>query len=100
MALDHRARAKGDEATHSARSWETKGSYITWYIVAQRYSRDYPILCWWLSWTPPPSGCPHSPLLHTTMIPCIVLVMPFSRDTLTNLSMTLVHLSGAKNEYK
>ena len=26
MASDHRARAKGDEATHSPRSWETKGS--------------------------------------------------------------------------
>ena len=44
-----------------------------------------------------PSGCPHSPPLHTTMFPCIALVMPFSRDTLTKLSMTLVHLSGAKS---
>ena len=44
----------------------------------------------------PPSGCPHSPPLHTTMFPCIALVMPFSRDTLTNLGMTLVHLSAAK----
>ena len=26
MASDHRARAKGDEATYSPRSWETKGS--------------------------------------------------------------------------
>ena len=26
MASDHRARAKEDEATHSPRSWETKGS--------------------------------------------------------------------------
>ena len=26
MASDHRPRAKGDEATHSPRSWETKGS--------------------------------------------------------------------------
>ena len=31
------------------------------------------------------------------MFPCIALVMPFSRDTLTKLSMTLVHLSGAKS---
>ena len=45
----------------------------------------------------PPSGCPHFPLLHTTMFPCIVLVMPFSRDTLTELNMTLVRLSGAKS---
>ena len=43
----------------------------------------------------PPSGCPHSPPLHTTMFPCIALVMPFSRDTLTELNMTLVRLSGA-----
>ena len=45
----------------------------------------------------PPSGCPHSPPLHTTMLPCIALVMPFSRDTLTELNMTLVRLSGAKS---
>ena len=45
----------------------------------------------------PPSGCPHSPPLHTTMFPCIALVMPFSRDTLTELNMTLVCLSGAKS---
>ena len=44
----------------------------------------------------PPSGCPHSPPLHTSMFPCIALVMPFSRDTLTELNMTLVRLSGAK----
>ena len=31
------------------------------------------------------------------MFPCIALVMPFSRDTLTKLCMTLVHLSGAKS---
>ena len=49
-------------------------------------------------------GClGHPPLrlsafpLHTTMFPCIALVMPFSRDILTNLGMTLVHLSGAKS---
>ena len=34
---------------------------------------------------------------HTTMFPCIALVMPFSRDTLTELNMTLVLLSGAKS---
>ena len=45
----------------------------------------------------PPSGCPQSPPLHTTMFPCIALVMPFSRDTLTELNMTLVRLSGAKS---
>ena len=45
----------------------------------------------------PRSGCPHSPPLHTTMFPCITLVMPFSRDTLTELNMTLVRLSGAKS---
>ena len=45
----------------------------------------------------PPSSCPHSPPLHTTMFPCIALVMPFSRDTLTGLNMTLVRLSGGKS---
>ena len=46
----------------------------------------------------PPSGCPHPPPpLHTTMFPCIALVMPFSRDTLTERNMTLVRLSGAKS---
>ena len=45
----------------------------------------------------PPSGCPHSPPPYTTMFPCIALVMPLSRDTLTKLSMTLVHLGGAKS---
>ena len=37
------------------------------------------------------------PPLHTTMFPCITLVMPFSRDNLTELNMTLVRLSGAKS---
>ena len=32
-----------------------------------------------------------------TMFPCIALVMPFSRYTLTELNMTLVRLSGAKS---
>ena len=45
---------------------------------------------------PPPVARIFSPL-HTTMFPCIALVMPFSRDTLTKLGMTLVHLSGAKS---
>ena len=45
----------------------------------------------------PRSSCPHPPPLHTTMFPCIALVMPFSRDTLTRLNMTLVRLSGAKS---
>ena len=37
------------------------------------------------------------PPLHTTIFPCVALVMPFSRDTLTELYMTLVRLSGAKS---
>ena len=46
--------------------------------------------------TPPPvAGIP--PSLHTTMFPCSALVMPFSQDTLTELNMTLVRLSGAKS---
>ena len=45
----------------------------------------------------PPSGCVHSPPLHTTMFPCIALVMAFPRDTLPELDMTLVCLSGAKS---
>ena len=48
-------------------------------------------------WDTPTSSCPRSPPLHTTMFPCIALVMPFSRDTLTKLGMTLVHLSGANS---
>ena len=46
--------------------------------------------------TPPPVAR-ISPPLHTTMFPCIALVMPFSRDTLTELNMTLTRLSGAKS---
>ena len=46
--------------------------------------------------TPPPlARIP--PLLNTIMFPCIALVMPFSRDSLTELNMTLVRLSGAKS---
>ena len=37
------------------------------------------------------------PPLHTTIFLCIVLVMPVSRDTLTELDMTLVGLIGAKS---
>ena len=54
------------------------------------------MLCWWVLWTPP-FWLPAFPPLHTTMFPCIALVMPFSRDTLTELNMTLVRLSGAKS---
>ena len=46
--------------------------------------------------TPPPVARIPAPL-HTTMFPCIALVMPFSRDTLTELNMTLMRLSGAKS---
>ena len=45
----------------------------------------------------PPSGCPHPPPLRTITFLCIALVMPFSRDTLTELNMTRVRLSGAKS---
>ena len=45
----------------------------------------------------PVARIPPPPPLHTTMFPCIALVMPFSRDTLTELNMTLVRLSGAKS---
>ena len=69
---------------------------VTWYIVAQRYSRQVAILCWWVSWTPT-LRLPAFPPLHTTMFPCIALVMPLSRDTVTELGMTLVRLSGAKS---
>ena len=55
------------------------------------------MLCWRVSWTPPPLVARIPPPLHTTMFPCIALVMPFSRDTLTELNMTLVRLSGAKS---
>ena len=46
--------------------------------------------------TPPLRLSAFTPL-HTTMFPCIALVMPFSQETLTNFGMTLVHLSGAKS---
>ena len=46
--------------------------------------------------TPPPVARIPPPL-HTTILPCIALVMPFSQDTLTELNMTLVRLSGAKS---
>ena len=46
---------------------------------------------------PPPPVARIPPPLHTTMFPCIALVMPFSRDTLTELNMTLMRLSGAKS---
>ena len=45
--------------------------------------------------TPPPVARIPPPL-QTTMFPCIALVMPFSRYTLTKLNMTLVCVSGAK----
>ena len=46
----------------------------------------------------PSCACPQTPPpLHTNMFPCIVLVMPFSGDTLTELNMTLVRLSRAKS---
>ena len=47
--------------------------------------------------TPPPVARTPPPPVHTTMFPCIALVMPFSRDTLSELNMTLVRLSGAKS---
>ena len=46
--------------------------------------------------TPPPVARIPPPL-HTTMFPCIAVVMPFSRDTLTELNMTLVRLSEEPN---
>ena len=55
------------------------------------------MLCWWVSWTSPFRLPAFPPPLHTTMFPCIALVMPFSRDTLTEHNMTLVRLSGAKS---
>ena len=55
------------------------------------------MFCWWVSWTPPFRLPASPPPLHTTMFPCIALVMSFSRDTLSELSMTLVRLSGAKS---
>ena len=55
------------------------------------------MLCWQASWTPPLRLPASPPPLHTTMFHCIALVMPFSRDTLTELNMTLVRLSGAKS---
>ena len=47
--------------------------------------------------TPLPVARIPPPPLHTTMFPCIALVMPFSRDTLTELNMTLARLSGARS---
>ena len=36
-------------------------------------------------------------LTHIAHFPCLALVTPFSRDGLTELSMTLTRLSGAKS---
>ena len=36
-------------------------------------------------------------LTHIALFPSLALVMPFSRDTLTELSMTLTRLSGARS---
>ena len=55
------------------------------------------MLCRRASWTPPLRLPASPPPLHTTMFPCIALVMPFSRDSLTELNMTLVRLTGAKS---
>ena len=71
-----------------------KGCYVVYCCTAVEYRCSNVVLLGVLG--TPPSGCPHSPPLHTTMFPCIALVMPFSRDTLTELTMTLMHLSGAK----
>ena len=45
----------------------------------------------------PVARIPPPPPRHTTVFPCIALVMPFSRDTVTELNMRLVRLSGAKS---
>ena len=55
------------------------------------------MLCWWVSWASPFQLPASPPPLHTSMFPCIALAMPFSRDTLTELNVTLVRLSGAKS---
>ena len=44
-----------------------------------------------------PLSMPTIHLNHIALFPCLALVMPFSRDTLTELSMTLTRLSGAKS---
>ena len=44
-----------------------------------------------------PLSMPSMHLTHIALFPCLALVMPFSRDTLTALSMTLTRLSGAKD---
>ena len=36
-------------------------------------------------------------LTHIALSPCLALAMPFSRDTLTELSLTLTGLNGAKS---
>ena len=43
------------------------------------------------------SGPPHSPHSQPLFFPCVALVMPFSLDTLLELSMTLTRLSRAKS---
>ena len=63
------------------------------YIAAQRDSRGVPRVCGWVPRTHPTF---HAHLTHIALFPCLALVMPFSRDTLTELSMTLTRLSGAK----
>ena len=50
---------------------------------------------WYPAHTPPSMPTIH--LTHIALFPCLALVIPFSRDTLTELSMTLTRLSGAKS---
>ena len=46
---------------------------------------------------PHPSPVPPLSPLPNSLFPCVALVMPFSRDTLLELSITLTRLSGAKS---
>ena len=66
------------------------------YIAAQRDSRGVPSVCAWYP-AHTPLSMPSIHLTHIALFPCLALVMPLSRDTLTELSMTLTWLSGAKS---
>ena len=44
-----------------------------------------------------PLSMPAMHLTHIAVFPCLALVMPFSWDTLTELSTTLTRLSGPKS---
>ena len=63
---------------------------------AQRGGRGVPYSLRWLHRSTSFSPVPLLTALPTILFYCVALVMPFSRDTILELSMRLTRLSGAK----